>query len=247
MKRKVIKTILLVSFVFTTLVSCTLGGGLTSKTFDIEVSSIESNDDKHSIVLDFGKTKEDLKYFLYQNGEEIANDNVGTKGGSKEYILDNGDLTEITYKIKIVSGEEELIKEYTYTVGSEPLQENNDSEEGNVDADKSDPNNGNDNEDADNNDEGNDAVDEENTQNDDTTTNNDDENDENQGEEDTQNPDESVSSNDSDVKEWSGESVNYESGQKVTQDGVVYECINAHTSQGTWAPNNSESLWKKAE
>ena len=39
--------------------------------------------------------------------------------------------------------------------------------------------------------------------------------------------------------------VEYVVGYKVQQNGVLYNCITAHTSQETWSPDVSPSLWAK--
>jgi len=37
----------------------------------------------------------------------------------------------------------------------------------------------------------------------------------------------------------------YEVGDKRTDDGVLYRCLQAHTSQDTWQPHNTPGLWAK--
>ena len=37
----------------------------------------------------------------------------------------------------------------------------------------------------------------------------------------------------------------YEPGQKVVYEGVLYECLQSHTSQDTWTPTDAPSLWAK--
>lgn len=44
---------------------------------------------------------------------------------------------------------------------------------------------------------------------------------------------------------WSGDSVNYAAGDRVMYGGVLYKCLQAHTSQSTWTPTDAPSLWAK--
>lgn len=44
--------------------------------------------------------------------------------------------------------------------------------------------------------------------------------------------------------EWSGNSVQYKVGDKVTYQGQIYICIQAHTSEADWAPANVPALWQ---
>lgn len=44
---------------------------------------------------------------------------------------------------------------------------------------------------------------------------------------------------------WDGNGVNYAVGDRRTEDGVLYRCLQAHTSQETWRPSVSPSLWAK--
>lgn len=44
---------------------------------------------------------------------------------------------------------------------------------------------------------------------------------------------------------WDGDGVKYAAGDRRTDDGVLYRCITAHTSQPTWKPADSPSLWAK--
>ena len=43
---------------------------------------------------------------------------------------------------------------------------------------------------------------------------------------------------------WS-ESVEYEAGDRVRYDGILYKCLQAHTAQSTWNPIDAVSLWTK--
>lgn len=215
MRKKITKLFIFTIVCVFSIVGCSLSGGIDSKTFNITVNDVDGNSSKHSVVLEFNKTKDDLKYFLYQDGEEVANGNVGTKGGTKEYILDSGTKSKFEYKIKVICGDDELIKETTYKVGS---SENTSSESENKDKDKVDE--------TDND------VDKENTEN---------------TEEEATDKEDTNSTTQTAGNEWSGESKEYKAGDKVTQDGVAYECINDHTSQAAWAPKEAASLWKKVE
>lgn len=44
---------------------------------------------------------------------------------------------------------------------------------------------------------------------------------------------------------WSGDSVAYEVNIRVVYDGILYKCLSSHTSQPTWNPADSPSLWTK--
>jgi len=46
------------------------------------------------------------------------------------------------------------------------------------------------------------------------------------------------------IPQWNGEFVAYSIGQEVQYDGVIYECLQAHTSESTWEPNVTPALWK---
>lgn len=45
---------------------------------------------------------------------------------------------------------------------------------------------------------------------------------------------------------WSGASVAYKMGDLVTYSGVVYRCLQAHTSQAGWIPSAVPALWTLA-
>lgn len=45
--------------------------------------------------------------------------------------------------------------------------------------------------------------------------------------------------------EWSGDSVAYSKDYKAQKDGVLYKCVQAHTSQSDWAPPDAPSLFAK--
>ena len=42
---------------------------------------------------------------------------------------------------------------------------------------------------------------------------------------------------------WSGNSFSYSVGDRVRYNGVLYKCLQAHTSQSSWSPAESPSLW----
>lgn len=44
---------------------------------------------------------------------------------------------------------------------------------------------------------------------------------------------------------WNGNSVSYTIGDRVIYGGVLYKCLQAHTSQATWTPTDAPSLWAK--
>ena len=44
---------------------------------------------------------------------------------------------------------------------------------------------------------------------------------------------------------WCGDGISYAAGDRVMHDGVLYKCLQAHTSQATWTPTDSPSLWAK--
>ena len=46
---------------------------------------------------------------------------------------------------------------------------------------------------------------------------------------------------------WSGEGVEYEVGKRVRYDDLLYKCLTAHTSQSTWTPDVSYSLWVRVD
>lgn len=45
--------------------------------------------------------------------------------------------------------------------------------------------------------------------------------------------------------EWSGEGVAYEAGDVRQRGGLLYRCVQAHTSQATWTPEDAPSLWTR--
>lgn len=46
---------------------------------------------------------------------------------------------------------------------------------------------------------------------------------------------------------WSSESIEYAVGDRVCHDGTLYKCLTAHTSQETWTPDVSPSLWVRVD
>lgn len=44
---------------------------------------------------------------------------------------------------------------------------------------------------------------------------------------------------------WSGEGTAYVIGDRVQYSGILYKCLQAHTSQATWTPTDAPSLWSK--
>lgn len=44
---------------------------------------------------------------------------------------------------------------------------------------------------------------------------------------------------------WSSDSVTYAAGDRCLYGGVLYKCLQGHTSQGTWTPEDAVSLWAK--
>lgn len=44
---------------------------------------------------------------------------------------------------------------------------------------------------------------------------------------------------------WSSASVGYLTEDRVSYEGVLYKCLQAHTSQDTWKPTAAPSLWAK--
>ena len=45
---------------------------------------------------------------------------------------------------------------------------------------------------------------------------------------------------------WS-DSADYVVGDRVSYDGTLYKCLTAHTSQSTWTPPDSPSLWVRVD
>lgn len=47
--------------------------------------------------------------------------------------------------------------------------------------------------------------------------------------------------------EWSADSVAYKLNEKVQYNGLLYKCLNAHTSQASWTPTDAPSLWVRID
>lgn len=45
---------------------------------------------------------------------------------------------------------------------------------------------------------------------------------------------------------WS-DSADYAVGDRVSYNGTLYKCLTAHTSQESWTPDNSPSLWVRVD
>lgn len=46
---------------------------------------------------------------------------------------------------------------------------------------------------------------------------------------------------------WSGDGVEYEVGDRRREGEELYKCLQAHTSQETWKPSVSPSLWVRID
>ena len=46
-------------------------------------------------------------------------------------------------------------------------------------------------------------------------------------------------------REWSGEGIVYEAGDRITYNDVIYKILQSHTSQADWTPDTSPSLYAK--
>ena len=45
---------------------------------------------------------------------------------------------------------------------------------------------------------------------------------------------------------WTG-TADYSVGDRVNYDGTLYKCLTSHTSQATWTPTDSPSLWVRVD
>lgn len=45
---------------------------------------------------------------------------------------------------------------------------------------------------------------------------------------------------------WDGNGVKYEKNDYRQYEGLLYRCVQAHTSQPTWTPDTASSLWTRA-
>ena len=46
---------------------------------------------------------------------------------------------------------------------------------------------------------------------------------------------------------WDGEGKAYAVDDRVSYDGLLYKCLQSHTSQSTWIPPDSPSLWVRVD
>lgn len=46
---------------------------------------------------------------------------------------------------------------------------------------------------------------------------------------------------------WNGNSFEYEVDNRVSYNGLLYKCLTSHTSQSTWTPSDSPSLWVRVD
>ena len=46
---------------------------------------------------------------------------------------------------------------------------------------------------------------------------------------------------------WGGESIAYSVGERVRFGELLYRCLTAHTSQASWSPDASPSLWVRID
>lgn len=44
---------------------------------------------------------------------------------------------------------------------------------------------------------------------------------------------------------WRGDGISYAVGDRVMYSGILYRCLQAHTSQSIWNPADAPSLWAK--
>lgn len=44
---------------------------------------------------------------------------------------------------------------------------------------------------------------------------------------------------------WSGDGVEYKADERVSYNNILFKCLQAHTSQATWTPTDTPSLWAK--
>ena len=44
---------------------------------------------------------------------------------------------------------------------------------------------------------------------------------------------------------WNENGIAYKKDERVNFNGILYKCLQAHTSQDSWAPNVAASLWAK--
>ena len=46
---------------------------------------------------------------------------------------------------------------------------------------------------------------------------------------------------------WNGDGVKYAAGDRVSYEGTLFKCLTAHTSQASWTPHDSPSLWVRVD
>ena len=46
---------------------------------------------------------------------------------------------------------------------------------------------------------------------------------------------------------WSGDGIEYAVGERVSHEGTLFKCLTAHTSQASWTPPDSPSLWVRVD
>ena len=46
---------------------------------------------------------------------------------------------------------------------------------------------------------------------------------------------------------WSADYIDYEVGDRISYDGTLYKCLTKHTSQNSWTPADSPSLWVRID
>lgn len=46
---------------------------------------------------------------------------------------------------------------------------------------------------------------------------------------------------------WDGNAINYDVGNRVRYGDKLFKCLTAHTSQATWQPDVSPSLWARVD
>ena len=44
---------------------------------------------------------------------------------------------------------------------------------------------------------------------------------------------------------WNGDGIEYKVDERVSYNGILFKCLQAHTSQSTWTPTDAPSLWEK--
>lgn len=44
---------------------------------------------------------------------------------------------------------------------------------------------------------------------------------------------------------WDANGHDYTNGERIKYDGVLYQCLQGHTSQADWSPTAAHSLWSK--